>query len=195
MFIYSLEKNNCPSVMSVLCTYQMMLFSPIESFLYLLYWNSRLNVPIGNLIQPHWTNPNIGLYDMIPPARSYKIYSSRDPRGYSRQWITAGKSPISYTYITYFTCFTHWGQTQITDIQTFSTSFSYIKFVVFWFKFHWNLFPMDQLTISQHWCSGCHVPAQTTNRYLNPRWPRLLSYMDASLTAVKLISDVGVTSS
>ena len=32
---------------------------------------------------------------------------------------------------------------------TFSNAFSCMKIIVFWFKFHWNLFPIIQLTINQ----------------------------------------------
>ena len=34
----------------------------------------------------------------------------------------------------------------------FSNAFSWTKILEFQFKFHWNLFPTVQLTISQHWC-------------------------------------------
>ena len=33
----------------------------------------------------------------------------------------------------------------------FSDAFSWMKSVVFWLKFHWNLFLRVQLTITQHW--------------------------------------------
>ena len=54
----------------------------------------------------------------------------------------------------YSGCFlTHWGRDKIAAIfqTTFSKSFSYMNIVEFWFKFHWNVFPMVQLTIIQHW--------------------------------------------
>ena len=35
--------------------------------------------------------------------------------------------------------------------MTFSNEFSGMKMVEFWFKFHWNLFPRVQLTITHHW--------------------------------------------
>ena len=34
---------------------------------------------------------------------------------------------------------------------TYSNAFSWMKIVVFWWQFHWNLFPKVQLTIFQHW--------------------------------------------
>ena len=34
---------------------------------------------------------------------------------------------------------------------TFSNAFSWMKSFVFWFEFHWSLFPVIQLTISQDW--------------------------------------------
>ena len=47
---------------------------------------------------------------------------------------------------------THWGQDKMVDIfqMTFSNGLSSLKIVVFWFKFHWNMFPRAQLTIIQH---------------------------------------------
>ena len=44
---------------------------------------------------------------------------------------------------------THWGWDKRVSILhlTYSNSFSCVKIVVFWLKFHWNLFPMAQLTI------------------------------------------------
>ena len=35
--------------------------------------------------------------------------------------------------------------------QIFSDAFSWMKSFVFWLKFHWSLFLMVQLTITQHW--------------------------------------------
>ena len=34
---------------------------------------------------------------------------------------------------------------------TFSNSLSWMEIVLFWFNFHWNLFPMIPLTICKHW--------------------------------------------
>ena len=49
--------------------------------------------------------------------------------------------------------FTHWGQDKMADISqtTFSNVFSWKKMYEFRLIFHWNLFPMFQLTIFQHW--------------------------------------------
>ena len=35
--------------------------------------------------------------------------------------------------------------------MTFSNAFSWMKYFVFWLKFHWSLFLRVQLTITQHW--------------------------------------------
>ena len=46
---------------------------------------------------------------------------------------------------------THWGWDKMDAIlQTFSNWFSCINIGVFWFKFHWNLFSMVQLTLSKY---------------------------------------------
>ena len=44
-------------------------------------------------------------------------------------------------------------------------AFPWLKIVVFCFKFHWNFFPMVQLTINQHWLGA----EQRTGHYLNQR--------------------------
>ena len=48
---------------------------------------------------------------------------------------------------------THWGRDKMADIlrTTFSNACSSMKIVVFWFKFHCNMFPWSQSTIIQHW--------------------------------------------
>ena len=48
---------------------------------------------------------------------------------------------------------THWGRDEIDEIlqTTFSNAFSWMKMYWFRLRFHWNLFPIVQLTIFQHW--------------------------------------------
>ena len=48
---------------------------------------------------------------------------------------------------------THWGWDEMATIsQTpFSNTLSWMKIVVFWWKFHWNLFLRVQLTIFHYW--------------------------------------------
>ena len=55
---------------------------------------------------------------------------------------------IPFVIIT-LTC---WGQNKIATVlqTTFSKSFSWIKIVLFWLKFHWTLFPRVQLILNQH---------------------------------------------
>ena len=50
-------------------------------------------------------------------------------------------------------CLTHLLQDKMAAIsQTiFSDAFSWMKSLVFFFKFHWSLFLRAQLTITQHW--------------------------------------------
>ena len=47
----------------------------------------------------------------------------------------------------------HWDRDKMAAIlkTTFSNVFPCMKIAVFWFKFHWNLFPRVQLTTLQHW--------------------------------------------
>ena len=61
--------------------------------------------------------------------------------------LGCGSKPI-YRY-----CLTLWGWDKMAAIfqTTFSNAFSWIKMCQYQLKFHWNLFPWFQLTISQHW--------------------------------------------
>ena len=56
----------------------------------------------------------------------------------------------------------------------FSNAFLWMKFIVFWLKFHWNLFPSVQLNINQHWFRKWLSVEQSTNHYLNQWWPNSL---------------------
>ena len=62
------------------------------------------------------------------------------------QWDSEFEDHHSY-------CLTNWGWDKMAvSLQTtFSNLFSSMKIVVFWFKFHWSMFPRVQLTISHHW--------------------------------------------
>ena len=48
---------------------------------------------------------------------------------------------------------THWGRDKMAAIfqTTFSNAFSWMRMYRFRIRFHWSLFPRDQLTIFQHW--------------------------------------------
>ena len=71
---------------------------------------------------------------------------------------------------------THWGLNKMAAIRqtTFWNAFPWMKIVVFWLKFHWNLFLKVQLRINHHclrWWLGIK---QTTSHYLNQWRPRSL---------------------
>ena len=59
--------------------------------------------------------------------------------------------------------------------MTFSNAFSWMKIIEFRVKFHWNLFPGVQSTISQHWFRWWLGAKQATRHYLNQCWPSSLS--------------------
>ena len=60
-------------------------------------------------------------------------------------------------------------------LQTiFSNAFSSMKIVVFWLEFHWNSFPIVQLTIFKHWVRKWLGTEQAASHYLNQRWLNLL---------------------
>ena len=48
--------------------------------------------------------------------------------------------------------------------------------IEFRFKFHWNMFPGVQLTISQHWFRKWLVAYQATIHYLDQWWPSSLMH-------------------
>ena len=60
---------------------------------------------------------------------------------------------------------------------TFSNAFSWIKSFVFWFKFHWSLFLMVELTIFRHWFRLWLGADQATSHYLNQCWPSSLTHI------------------
>ena len=67
---------------------------------------------------------------------------------------------------------THWGREKMDAISQniFSRAFSSMKIVVFWSKFHWNLFARIQLTIIRHWFRWWPGADQATSHYLNQWW-------------------------
>ena len=75
-------------------------------------------------------------------------------------WCRMGGKPLPEVTVTQFTEasldlieLTHWGRDEIDTIlqTTFSNAFSWMKMFEFRLKFHWNLFPSVQLTITHHW--------------------------------------------
>ena len=73
---------------------------------------------------------------------------------------------------------THWSRDEIDAIlqMTFSNAFSWMKMFEFQSKFHWNLFPKVQLTITHHWFRKWLGTDQVTSHYLNQRWVRSLTH-------------------
>ena len=74
--------------------------------------------------------------------------------------------------------FTHWGWEKMDAIlqTTFSNTFSSIKMFEFLLNFHWSLFLMVQLTISQYWFQRLGAE-QATSHYLNQRWTSYMMHM------------------
>ena len=68
---------------------------------------------------------------------------------------------------------THWGWDKMATISqtTFSNTFSWMKIYKFRFEFHWHLFLIIQLTISQLWFRSWFGAEQATSHYLNQCWP------------------------
>ena len=60
---------------------------------------------------------------------------------------------------------------------TFLTFFLFTENLAIRFKFLWNLFPMVQLTICQHWCRKWLGDDQATSHYLNQWSPGLLTHI------------------
>ena len=89
---------------------------------------------------------------------------------------------------------THWGRDKMDAIfqTTFSNAFSWMKMFEYRLKFHWSLFLMVQLTISQHWFRIWLGADQATNHYLDQWW---LDYrcIYASLGLNELIQPLGTT--
>ena len=66
----------------------------------------------------------------------------------------------------------HWGRDKMDNTlqTTFSNAFAWMKIVVFWLKFHWNLFLWAQLTIFKHWFGWWLGAGLMTSHYLNQWW-------------------------
>ena len=54
--------------------------------------------------------------------------------------------------------------------MTFSNAFSWMKMLVLWLKFNWNMFLRVQLTAFQHWFGYWLDVGYATNHYLNHSW-------------------------
>ena len=80
------------------------------------------------------------------------IYAGDSRRHHAHYDVTVMESesqqPASNSMI-----YTHWGRHKMAAIlqAIFSKAYAWMKMIEFRFKFHWNLFPGVQLTISQHW--------------------------------------------
>ena len=58
---------------------------------------------------------------------------------------------------------------------TLSNVFSSLEIVVFWWKFHWNLFPSVKWTLLQHWCRSWLGAWPAPSHYLNQCWLNLMT--------------------
>ena len=59
----------------------------------------------------------------------------------------------------------------------FSNAFSCVKMTKFQFKFHWNVFPRVQLTITQHWFRYLLGAEWAICHYLNQCWSDSLTHI------------------
>ena len=57
---------------------------------------------------------------------------------------------------------------------------SWMKSVVFWFEFHWNMFLGIQFSITRHWLRKWLGAEQTISHYLNQCWPDSLTLICAT---------------
>ena len=67
---------------------------------------------------------------------------------------------------------THLGQNIMAAVfpKTFAKAFSWIKILTCWWKCHWNIFPMFQLKILQHWFRKWLSASQATSHCSNQWW-------------------------
>ena len=74
---------------------------------------------------------------------------------------------------------THWGRDNMAAIlqTTCLDALSWMKILEIRFKFHWNLFPVVQLTIYLYWFRERLGGEQTTRHYQNQRWYSLPTYI------------------
>ena len=83
-------------------------------------------------------------------------------------------SSVSVSWYTVFNTLTLWQ-----DNSHFANNILKLLFcaknALFWFKFHWNLFAMVQLTICQLWFRWWLGAEQATSHHLNQWWSSLLT--------------------
>ena len=86
---------------------------------------------------------------------------------------------------------THCGRDKMAAIfQTiFSSAFSWMEIYKLRLIFHWNLFPVVQLTIFQHWFRKWLGAVQATSHYLNQWWLDYWRiYASLGLNELKMLS-------
>ena len=86
---------------------------------------------------------------------------------------------------------THCGRDKMAAIfQTiFSSAFSWMEIYKLRLIFHWNLFPVVQLTIFQHWFRQWLGAVQATSHYLNQWWLDYWRiYASLGLNELKMLS-------
>ena len=106
------------------------------------------------------------LLSLLAEANSTLFYSGLVPSS-----ITSLLEPMLNSLSPYDVTCTRWQCIQ--NGRHFQTTFSWMKFVVFWFRFH--LFPRIQITIFQY-CFRYWLGAElVTSHYLNRRWTSLLA--------------------
>ena len=78
---------------------------------------------------------------------------------------------------------THWSWDKMDTIlrMAFSNAFYWMKVFLFWFEFHWHLFPTVQLTVNQHWFRYWLCVKQATSHCLKQWWPNLLKLIYVTL--------------
>ena len=62
-------------------------------------------------------------------------------------------------------------------LMTISNSFSWMKIMIVWAKFHWRVHPRTQLKISWHWFIYWLGTEQATSHYLKPLWSRYMHWV------------------
>ena len=109
-------------------------------------------------VLPHWSNELIiwcwyHTYWEYPQIRKITGESFISVLTQSSiMWSLSSSSHSHHNYCHNF-LLTHWGRDKMAAISqtTHSNAFSWTKMLEFRLKFHWSLFPRDQLTIFQHW--------------------------------------------
>ena len=90
-----------------------------------------------------------------------------------------GMPSVKYQFCPVVNVSTCRGRDKMTAIfqTTYSNAISWIEIVVFWWKFHWNMFSRTQLTVFQHCFRLNAGVVQATSHCLNWRWPSLLTHI------------------